>query len=71
MESRRGNSMKKLIIGIVGLFTSISVIVTPSVGAVNKLGGACTKAGATSGDLICQKSGIKLIWLKKVTIPTT
>ena len=72
MESKRGNSMKKLVIGIVALFTSISVIATPSLGAVNKAGGACTKVGATSGDLICQKSGSKLVWAKKPTSqPTT
>ena len=64
MESKRGNRMKKFIIAIAALLTSASVIASPSLGAVNKLGGTCTKVGTISGALICQKSGSKLLWAK-------
>lgn len=53
------------LIGVAAFSVALSTT-SPSV-AISKAGGKCSKAGATSGNLVCKKANGRLIWIKRVT----
>ena len=60
--------MRKIIIGIVFIFTFSTLIANPSLGETIKVGGLCSINGKISGNFICQKSGTRILWVKRQTL---